>query len=65
MTWWGWALLAWPVLSPPAALLIARVIHGSDQRPQVDRPLLTTRGDVGTLGEYVTPRAARGRMIRG
>jgi hypothetical protein len=64
MTWWGWALLGWALLSLPAGLLVGRVLHGSDQRPGGRRPLVTTRSDIGTLGEYATPRAVRGRMIR-
>ena len=32
MRWWGWALLAWVVLSVPAALVIGRVIRRRDER---------------------------------
>ena len=66
MTWWGWVLLiAWALLSLPVGLLVGRVLHVGDQPVQERRPLLTTREEVGALGEYATPRAVRGRMIRG
>ena len=32
MPWWGWVLVAWPVVSVPVALLVAATVRRRDRR---------------------------------
>lgn len=64
MTWWGWILITWALVSLPVGLLVGRVLRGVD-RPAQQRPHPATSQSVATLGDVATPRAVRGRLVRG